>query len=94
MGGGGGIDGGVGVGGGVDGRGGGREGGGVGVGRVGEGGMDGGWAVGRTREGLTAEVNLEITTTAGRLSINETWPVLSPEEGGRGGGCDIHNTDI
>ena len=28
-------------------------------------------AEGRTKEGLTAEVNLEITTTAGRLSINE-----------------------
>ena len=44
--------------------------GGVG-GRIGGGGGGGG-AVGRTREGLTAEVNLEITTTAGRLSINKT----------------------
>ena len=31
-----------------------------------------GGAVKRTREGLTAEVNFEITTTARRLSINET----------------------
>ena len=35
------------------------------MGRVRGGGRFGGWAVGRTREGLTAEVNLEITTTAG-----------------------------
>ena len=52
--------------------GGGRS-GGVGVGRVrGGGGRIGGWAVMRTREGFNAEVNLEITTTAGRLSINKT----------------------
>ena len=45
-----------------------------------------GGAVGRTREGLTAEVNLEITTTAWRV-INRR-DVASPESGGgrEGGG--------
>ena len=55
----------------------------VGVG--GRGGQGGGGVVGRTREGLTAEVNLEITTTAWRV-VNQR-DVASPESrGGREGG--------
>ena len=57
---------------GVWGGGGGRSVGGRGGEGEGWGGRIGGWAVVRTREGLNAEVNLEITTTAGRLSINKT----------------------
>ena len=52
------------------------------------GGRVGGWAVERTREGLTAEVNLEITTTARRGEVinQPDLACLSPKEEGGGGG--------